>query len=205
MPLPVIAVALVAVEITAEDALLVAGGTVLLIGLQSQLNNYLNNNHIKNYRSVSPLEISSRSYKQVFIFPDFGQQLLVFSSQLQIEWVKREYVQWQSQIQSSYCNIQEKIRGFLILMQNKKPISNEEIQIKAYLARYENYKKPDKDDKDEEKKYGEKKDDEHSSIINIKKEIQTGKQMQEGQPSSSTIIDKIKFSTGGNNPINPFN
>ena len=56
-----------------------------------------------------------------------------------------------------------------------------------------------------EKKYGEKKDDEHSSIINIKKEIQTGKQMQEGQPSSSTIIDKIKFSTGGNNPINPFN
>ena len=204
MPLPVIAVALVAVEITAEDALLVAGGTVLLIGLQSQLNNYLNNNHIKNYRSVSPQEISSRSYKQIFVIPDFGQQLLLFSSQLQIEWVKRKYCEWQNQIQGSKCSIQDELQKFMMLLKNRHLSSCEIYSLNAYyLSKGSGFPDPNKNKKDKEKKDEKKKDNEHSSIK--EKGTQVGKQMQEGQPSSSSIIDKIRFSTGGNNPMNPFN
>lgn len=160
MPLPAIAIALVATEITASDLIIAAGGTVLLIGLQSQINTYLNENHIKNYRSVSPQEINSRTYRQVMVFSNYGQQLLLFSTQLEIEWVKKEYLQWQSQIQSSYCNIKDELRKFLVHMQNKNNSSSDQtqIQIKSFYSRFEPYEggspnpnKNNKNKKDEEK------------------------------------------------------
>lgn len=135
MPFPAIAIALVATEITADDLLIAAGGSILLIGLQSQINTYLNSNRVKNYRNVSPLEINSRSYKQVLVFSSFGQQLLLFSTQLEIEWIKREYLQWQSKIQNSYCNIQDELKKFLILLQNKNNPSSDQIKYRADSAR----------------------------------------------------------------------
>ena len=95
MPLPAIAIALAATEIsiTAEELYLAAaGGSILLIGLQPQIDTYLNNNRIKEYRSVSPQEIITKSYQHVLVFISLGQTIQQFSRQLEIEWVKREYL-----------------------------------------------------------------------------------------------------------------
>lgn len=185
MPLPAIAIALVATEITADDLIIAAGGSVLLIGLQSQINTYLNNNRVKYYKNVSPQEINSRSYKQVLVFSSFGQQLLLFSTQLEIEWVKREYLQWQSQIRSSYCNIQDELKKFFILMQNKHNPSSDQIKYKAdsarsifaeYVSKSGGSPDPNKNDKD-------KKEEEEKDI----KKKKTGKIPQE---TESSIIRK---------------
>lgn len=185
MPLPAIAIALVATEITADDLIIAAGGSVLLIGLQSQINTYLNNNRVKYYKNVSPQEINSRSYKQVLVFSSFGQQLLLFSTQLEIEWVKREYLQWQSQIRSSYCNIQDELKKFFILMQNKHNPSSDQIKYKADSARsiFAEYVSKSGGSPDPNKNNKDKKEE-------VEKDIKKKKPGKIPQETESSIIRK---------------